>query len=146
MKRTVLSVLVILLAMLVVGCATKEQAQTNITPDEARAIAREAYTYGFPIAEAYNTLYKQAVDTSNSDFKAPINQIGHSRGVASPQDNWVVTPNSDTPYSFLWADSSCWIWEEPASRRLDISVSTGTGPSGIFQSLVERATGAPAPV
>jgi len=83
---------------------TSTMAQTSITVDEARAIAREAYTYGYPMVEAYSTLYKQAVDTSNSDFKAAINQIGHSRGVASPQDNWVVTPNSDTPYSFLWAD------------------------------------------
>ncbi len=29
-----------------VACGT---AQTNITPDEARTIAKEAYIYGFPV-------------------------------------------------------------------------------------------------
>lgn len=78
--------------------------QQNLTPSEARFIAREAYTYGFPLVEGYKTLYKQALDKTGSDFKAPINQVGHARGVATPDDEWVVTPNTDTPYSFLWAD------------------------------------------
>jgi len=74
------------------------------TPAQARAIAREAFIYGFPFVEGYKTLYKQAVDKGNSDFKAPFKQIGHARGAATPQDTWVVTPNSDTPYSFAWLD------------------------------------------
>jgi hypothetical protein len=71
---------------------------------EARSIAREAYTYGFPLVESYKTLYKQAIDTSSSDFKAPINQIGRAVGVATPDDTQFVTPNTDTPYCYLWAD------------------------------------------
>lgn len=76
----------------------------SIAPTEARSIAREAYTYGFPLVESYKTLYKQAIDSSSSDFKAPINQIGHATGVATPDDTQFVTPNTDTPYSYLWAD------------------------------------------
>jgi hypothetical protein len=71
---------------------------------EAISIAREAVIYGFPIVEGYKTLYKQAVDDSGSDYKAPFNHIGHARDVATPEDTWVVTPNSDTPYSFSWLD------------------------------------------
>lgn len=70
----------------------------------ARAIAREAFIYGFPFVEGYKTLYKQAVDTANRDFKAPFNQIGHSRTVATPEDKAFITPNSDTPYSYAWLD------------------------------------------
>jgi hypothetical protein len=33
------------------------------TPEETRAIAKEAYIYGFPAVEGYKTLYAQAVDT-----------------------------------------------------------------------------------
>jgi hypothetical protein len=80
------------------------ETATRISPTEARSIAREAYTYGFPLVESYKTLYKQAIDTNHPDFKAPINQIGHATGVAAPDDTWVATPNTDTPYSFLWAD------------------------------------------
>jgi len=76
----------------------------DIAPAEARDIAREAFVYGFPFVEGYKTLHKQAVDTTGSDFKAPFNQIGHARDVAKPEDTWVVTPNSDTPYSFAWLD------------------------------------------
>lgn len=74
------------------------------SPAEARAIAREAYLYGFPLVEGYKTLHKQAVDRTGPDYKAPLNQIGHSRNVATPQDTFVVTPNSDTPYSYAWLD------------------------------------------
>jgi hypothetical protein len=77
---------------------------TLVTPAEARAIAREAYTYGFPLVETYKTLYKQAIDKTSPDYKAPLNQLGHSRTVATPADKFVVTPNSDTPYSFAWLD------------------------------------------
>ena len=74
------------------------------SPGEIRAIAREAYTYGFPLVTNYATLYKQAVDTSDKDYRAPFNTIGRTSGVATPDDTFVVTPNSDTPYTFLWAD------------------------------------------
>jgi hypothetical protein len=79
-------------------------AQSDISTEQASAIARDAYTYGFPLVEGYKTLYKQAVDVGNSDYRAPFNQIAHARDVATPADAWVVTPNSDTPYSFAWLD------------------------------------------
>jgi hypothetical protein len=77
---------------------------TGVTPEETRAIAREAYIYGFPMVETYKTLYKQAIDKTSPDYKAPLNRLGHSRTVATPEDKFVVTPNSDTPYSFAWLD------------------------------------------
>jgi len=77
---------------------------TIVTPEEARAIAREAYIYGFPLVEAYKTLYRQAIDQTSPEYKARLNQLGHARTVATPDDKWVVTPNSDTPYSFAWLD------------------------------------------
>jgi len=100
-----LKLFVTLVAALVISAlALSSCTQTNITPDEARAIGREAFIYGFPFVEGYKTLYKQAVDKGGRDFKAPFNQIGHARSVATPKDTWVVTPNSDTPYSFAWLD------------------------------------------
>ena len=68
------------------------------------AVAKEAFIYGFPVVAGYETLYKQAVDRGGPDFKAPFNGIGHSSRVATPQDTQFVTPNSDTPYSYLWMD------------------------------------------
>ena len=71
---------------------------TIVTPGEARAIAREAYIYAFPLVEAYKTLYQQVIDQTSPDYKVPLNPLGHTRTVATPEDKFVVTPNSDTLY------------------------------------------------
>ena len=73
-------------------------------PQDARAIASEAYTYAFPMAANYQTLYKQALDTTSHDYRAPFNTLTNASSVATPEDKFVVTPNSDTPYSYLWMD------------------------------------------
>jgi hypothetical protein len=44
------------------------------------------------------------VDTTDRDYRAPFNSIASLANVATPDDKFVVTPNSDTPYSFLWMD------------------------------------------
>lgn len=79
-------------------------AQFSATPEEARAIAKDAYLYGYPVVEMYKTLYAQAVNQDSPDYKAPFNQIGNSAKVFSPKDTAFITPNSDTPYSFVWMD------------------------------------------
>lgn len=76
----------------------------SASPDEARAIAKEAYLYGFPVVEMYKTLYTQAVDTKSPNYKAPFNQIGNTAKAFTAKDTAFVTPNADTPYSFVWMD------------------------------------------
>ena len=49
-------------------------------------------------------MYKQAIDARNPDYRAPFNILTNSMNVATPDDKFVVTPNSDTPYSYLWLD------------------------------------------
>ncbi len=71
---------------------------------ELRATAKDAYIWGFPIVEGYKTLYQQAVDQNGPNFHAGFNHIGSAASVASPADTAIITPNSDTPYSFLWLD------------------------------------------
>lgn len=99
-----------LIVVNLLACGRTEPVTTNqpggiaITPEEARQIAREAFVYGFPLVTNYDTMYKQAVDATNRDYRAPFNVIGRTTGVATPDDKFVVTPNSDTPYSFLWMD------------------------------------------
>ena len=53
-------------------------AQTEVNPAEARAIAKEAYIYGFPIVDNYRVQYAYFVDTKNREYKAPWNQIWNS--------------------------------------------------------------------
>jgi hypothetical protein len=94
----------LLLASLSILMSTSVWANFTATPSEARAIAKEAYLYGFPVVEMYKTLYTQAVDKTGPNFKAPFNHIGNTAQVFTPKDTALVTPNSDTPYSFVWLD------------------------------------------
>ena len=50
-------------------------AQTDVSPAEARAIAKEAYIYGFPIVDNYRIQHAYWVDRTNPEYKAPWNQI-----------------------------------------------------------------------
>lgn len=72
--------------------------------EETRAIAKQAYLYGFPMVESYKTLHAQAVDSGGPNFKAPLNELKSAANVFTPKDTAIVTPNSDTPYSFIWMD------------------------------------------
>jgi hypothetical protein len=79
-------------------------AETAVTPAEARAIAKEAYTYGFPLVDNYRVQHDYFVDSNGSQFKAPWGQIANIPRVFTPEDTAVQTPNSDTPYSWLGLD------------------------------------------
>jgi hypothetical protein len=84
--------------------STTIEATPNVTPAEARSIAKEAYTYGFPLVDSYRVQYAYFVDRNNPEFKAPWNQIRNIPRVFTPDDKAVQTPNSDTPYSMLGMD------------------------------------------
>lgn len=94
----------LLLASLSIFMTTPVWADFTATPDEARAIAKEAYLYGFPVVEMYKRLYTQAVDKGGANYKAPFNHIGNTAQVFTPKDIALPTPNADTPYSFVWMD------------------------------------------
>jgi len=80
------------------------RAQTELTPGEARAIAKEAYIYGNPLADNYRIMYSSFVDKTDPEYKGPFNQIKNFARVYTPEDKSVQTPNSDTPYSWLAMD------------------------------------------
>lgn len=73
----------------------------SLSPAEARAIAKEAYIYGYPMVDGYRILYAYFVDPNNAEYKAPWNHIRNIPRVFTPEDRAVQTPNSDTPYSML---------------------------------------------
>jgi len=79
-------------------------AQDAITAEEARAIAREAFIYAYPMVDSYRIQHAYFVDTASSEYKAPWNQIKNVPRVFTPDDKAVQTPNSDTPYSMLGLD------------------------------------------
>jgi hypothetical protein len=104
MKTSSLRFIALITALLVSWIIPTAQAQTSVTPAEARAIAKEAYIYGFPLVDGYRILHGYFVDRDNPEYKAPWNQIKNIPRVYTPDDKAVQTPNSDTPYSFVGMD------------------------------------------
>jgi hypothetical protein len=76
----------------------------ELAPAEARAIAKEATIYGFPLVDNYRVQYSYFVDRGGDQFKAPWNTLSNVARVFTPADTAIQTPNSDTPYSSLGAD------------------------------------------
>jgi hypothetical protein len=95
------SILAILSVALLFGC---QQKAPELTPAEAQQIAKEAYIYGFPLVLNYKTMYDYAVDTKSPEYKGDFNTISSAARVYTPEDKTIITPNSDTPYSFTWVD------------------------------------------
>lgn len=105
-----------MLVFLLTGCgkqddavkqAAKEDAAVGVPAPgiaEVKAIAEEAYIYGFPMIAAYKAMYEFNVDKSSSQYKAPFNVIWNDSKTFTPKDTAIVTPNADTPYSLLQAD------------------------------------------
>jgi hypothetical protein len=67
-------------------------------------IAEEAFIYGFPMVMNYAVFYQYFVDKSDPSYKAALNQIWNAPNVFTYKDTAIVTPNSDTPYSFIGMD------------------------------------------
>jgi hypothetical protein len=76
----------------------------DTSPADTAAIAEEAFIYGLPMVMNYGVWYEYFIDPKAAAFKAPFNKIYNTARVYTPQDTTIITPNSDTPYSFVAMD------------------------------------------
>jgi len=106
-KTIVLVALAAVLALTTVRAGDITPADSSavaLSKEETKAIAEEGFIYGLPIVMNYGVMYEYAIDKGNSEFKAPFNHIKNEARVFTYKDTAIVTPNSDTPYSFAWLD------------------------------------------
>ena len=104
-------VLALLVALTACGTDGSEDATTTppatpttVAPDQARAIAKETYIYGFPMVDDYRVQYAYFVNKQDPEYKGGWNEVHSTARLFTPEDKAVQTPNSDTPYSALGAD------------------------------------------
>jgi hypothetical protein len=96
-SRTNLIVFAFLIICSFLQCTPKK---ASLTPEEAQAIAKEAYIYANPLVDHYRLFYSYFVDSNDPAFKAPFNQIKSIPDVYTYLDTAMQTPNSDTPYGY----------------------------------------------
>src|SRR5271154_5800199 len=99
MKSLILAVIVLMLTVLRSPAADAQANNSN-----ARQTVEDAFIYGFPMVMNYTVFYQYFIDKSSGQYKAPLNTLYNTAEVYTPKDTAVVTPNSDTPYSFIAMD------------------------------------------
>jgi hypothetical protein len=106
MKSDLRATYLLVPALLLSACGGGEadKATSALKPEEARAIAKEAYIYGFPLVDNMRVQYSYFVNTDDPDYKAPYNILYNIPRVFTPEDRAIQTPNSDTPYSWIGLD------------------------------------------
>jgi hypothetical protein len=98
------------------GCAALAAsaiAQQAVTPEQMRAIAKEAYIFTYPLVLNYRTMYAQSIKADGAFGK------WLHLGQSSPADQDIVSPNNDTPYSYAWLDlrAEPWVLTMPKIER-----------------------------
>lgn len=155
MRRTLTHSVTLLscaVVLLLAGCARKGDvvgqaaAKQKNPPDvaEVRAIAEEGFIYGLPIVMNYAVLYENAVDRDSGQYKGPIGTLINESRVFTYKDTSVVTPNSDTPYSFANMDlrAEPYVISVPAvEKKRYYSVQLVDGNTFNYGYIGSRATG-----
>lgn len=129
------------LAALALSTAALAQAPTA---EEARALAKEAYIYGFPLVDSYRIQHAYFVNRSSPEYKASYNVLTNIPRVYTPADRAVQTPNSDTPYSMIGMDlraEPLVLTVPPIEARRYFSIQLVDAYTHNFDYLGSRTTG-----
>ncbi len=81
----------------------------NLSEQQVRSIAVDAYIYGYPLVLMDITRQVFTNVSTVGENTAPINQLGSKRTFPDPSLTEVVSPNADTLYSFAFLD----LFKEP---------------------------------
>ncbi|MCF2530833.1 DUF1254 domain-containing protein [Yinghuangia soli] len=90
-----------------------------LDPAIARAVAAEAWIWGYPLLENYRTLRAQAVDADDPRYVGGFGRFRHLAEPSTPANTDVAAPNNDTRYSWAWLDlrAEPWVVGVPATDR-----------------------------
>jgi hypothetical protein len=72
--------------------------------EEVKAIAEEGFIYGLPLVMGYTANYEFWIGKDSGQYKGPLGKLFNEQRVFTYKDTAVITPNSDTPYSFVCSD------------------------------------------
>ena len=86
------------------GSSESAEDTGEVSVQQIREIAKQAYIYGYPMVDNYRVQYAYFVDEHSPQFVGPWNRLHSDARVYTPADTTIQTPNSDTPYSTLGAD------------------------------------------
>jgi len=118
--RLVVAAVAAFAAAVTTSAVAQSSAKPPLTPQAARAIAKEAWLYAYAPIESYKTMYNPAVNKDFPGYVGGFNRFRHYARMSAPADTDIVTPNNDTPYS--------WAWLDPRAEPIVLSVPAVPAP------------------
>ena len=88
--------------LITLGACKPKVAQ--LTPDQAKQIAEEAFIFAFPMVDNYKMMFAQAIYEGSPAYEAPFNTLKNKSVLLGPESTIIVRPNNDTFYSIVWLD------------------------------------------
>ena len=79
------------------GSSESAEDTGEVSVQQIREIAKQAYIYGYPMVDNYRVQYAYFVDEHSPQFVGPWNRLHSDARVYTPADTTIQTPNSDTP-------------------------------------------------
>jgi hypothetical protein len=122
---------------------TAPAAAGPLTEEEAKAIAVEAYIYGYPLVTMELTRRVMTNVRTPEGKHAPMGQFAELRTYPSPADKEVTAPNADTLYTMVWLDLSKepWVLGIPDAKDRYYLMPLLSGWTDVFQVPGKRTTG-----
>jgi hypothetical protein len=104
MRKSALAWIAAMLAMAVSPMAASAAAGASMTPEEAVAIATDAYVYGYSLVTTDVTRIQMSNVAKPTELQAPLNQFLNVKRYPPADYRGVSAPNADTLYSIAWLD------------------------------------------
>jgi hypothetical protein len=119
------------------------QQTAPLTKEEAVAIGREAYVYGYPLVTMEFTRRIMTNAAEPKDNHAPMGQFHHARTYPNADFRDVTAPNADTLYSTAWLDVSKepYVLSLPDEEGRYYLMPMLDGYTNVFQVPGKRTTG-----
>lgn len=92
-----------LLGIVLTGCDRISDLR-GVSPEDARAIGKEAYIAGYPVVTYYAAMHAQYIDPQSGSYRGPINAILSEAVLPKPGMAGANRPNGDVIVSTLQAD------------------------------------------
>jgi hypothetical protein len=134
------------LALLLVALAysgSPAARAADVAPEEARAIAEDAYVYGYPLVTMEMTRRVLTNTAAPEGIRAPMGQFALLREYPSAANREVTAPNADTLYSTAFLDLSKepYVFGIPDTGQRYYLMPMLDGWTEVFQVPGKRTTG-----
>lgn len=90
----------------------------SLDPNEIRSLARDVYVFTCPLVRNYYIMVRRAIDKTSPECAGGFGLLAHT-GLIRPGMSSVVSPNNDTPYSYIWLDlrAEPWVLSMPPVEK-----------------------------